>query len=138
MNNNNIVSPVIPANERIRVAALQYFIRPVQTFDQFKDQVEALVETAADYKCQLVVFPEYFTAQLLTLGNVKRPIREQIRDLAAQAPRFNELMDTLARRLPSTSLPAPFPSATATAIKSITTAFSIPPKASPASRASSK
>ncbi|MEO5926425.1 MAG: carbon-nitrogen hydrolase family protein [Bryobacteraceae bacterium] len=84
--------------ERIRVAALQYFIRPVQTFDQFRDQVEALVETAADYKCQLVVFPEYYSAQLLTLGDVKRPIREQVRDLARQAPRVNELMGNLASR----------------------------------------
>lgn len=87
-----------PSVERIRVAALQYYIRPVQTFEQFKDQVESLVETAADYKCQLVVFPEYFTAQLLTLGNVKRPIREQIRDLAAQAPRCQEVMAGLAKR----------------------------------------
>ncbi len=54
--------------ERIRVATLQYYIRPVKTFDQFRDQVEALVETAVDYKCHLLVFPEYFTIQLLTLG----------------------------------------------------------------------
>jgi predicted amidohydrolase len=84
--------------DRIRVATLQYFIRPVQTFDQFRDQVEALVETAVDYKCQLAVFPEYFTVQLLTLGNVRRPIREQIRDLANQAPKVSELMSGLARR----------------------------------------
>ncbi len=84
--------------ERIRVASLQYFIRPVQTFDQFRDQVEALVETAADYKCQLLVFPEYFTVQLLTLGQIRRPMREQIRDLAGQVPRFQELMSSLARR----------------------------------------
>ncbi|MBL0159904.1 MAG: carbon-nitrogen hydrolase family protein [Bryobacterales bacterium] len=84
--------------DRIRVATLQYFIRPVQTFEQFRDQVEALVETAADYKCQLVAFPEYFTVQLLTLGNLKRPIREQICDLARQSPRVQELMSDLARR----------------------------------------
>lgn len=84
--------------DRIRVAALQYFVRPVQTFEQFRDQVEGLVETAADYKCQLVSFPEYFTVQLLTLGNTKRPIREQIRDLARQSPRVNEMMNHLARR----------------------------------------
>jgi predicted amidohydrolase len=84
--------------DRIRVAALQYFVRPVQTFEQFRDQVEALTETAADYKCQLVAFPEYFCVQLLTLGNVKRPIREQIRDLARQSPRVTELMGDLARR----------------------------------------
>jgi len=84
--------------ERIRVASLQYYIRPVQTFEQFRDQVVGLVETAADYKCQLVVFPEYFSLQLLTLGDIRRPIREQIRDLACQAARVNEEMSTLARR----------------------------------------
>jgi predicted amidohydrolase len=82
--------------ERIRVASLQYFIRPVSTFEQFQEQVAALVETAADYKCHLIVFPEYFTIQLLTLGNVKRPIKAQVRDLAKQVPRFIELMKGLA------------------------------------------
>jgi predicted amidohydrolase len=84
--------------ERIRVASLQYYIRPVQSFEQFRDQVESLVETAADYKCQLLVFPEYFTVQLLTLGNVKRPIREQVRELANQLPRLIDLMTSLARK----------------------------------------
>ena len=84
--------------ERIRVASLQYFIRPVQSFEQFRDQVTGLVETAAEYKCHLLVFPEYFTVQLLTLGNVRRPIREQIRDLAKQASRFIEMMSDLSRR----------------------------------------
>jgi len=45
--------------ERTRVASLQYFIRPVREFQQFEDQIEGLVSTAADYKCQLMVFPEY-------------------------------------------------------------------------------
>jgi predicted amidohydrolase len=84
--------------DRIRVAALQYFIRPVQSFEQFRDQVEALVETAKDYNCDLMIFPEYFTIQLLTLGNVKRPIREQIRDLANQVPRYIEMISDLARK----------------------------------------
>lgn len=84
--------------ERIRVGAMQYFIRPVERFDQFRAQVEALVETAADYKCHLLVFPEYFTIQLLTLQNVRRPINEQVRDLAQQLPHFIELMSSLARQ----------------------------------------
>ncbi len=82
--------------DRIRVASLQYFIRPVHSLAQFRDQVEALVETAEDYKCQLLVFPEYFTVQLLTLGDTKRPMPEQIRDLAQQTPRFMEMMSELA------------------------------------------
>lgn len=84
--------------DRIRVASLQYYIRPVKTFGEFRSQVESLVETAADYKCKLIVFPEYFTVQLLTLGDVRRPIREQVRDLAAKVPEYLDLFAGLARR----------------------------------------
>jgi predicted amidohydrolase len=82
---------------RIRIASMQYFLRPVKHFDDFQAQVDALVETAADYGCHLAVFPEYFTVQLLTLGNLKRPMEVQIRDLAGQLPRYLELMSGLAR-----------------------------------------
>ena len=78
--------------DRIRVATLQYFIRPVESFERFQEQVEGLVQTAADYKCHLVVFPEYFTTQLLMLGNYKGPIQEQVRELSKLAPRYVSLM----------------------------------------------
>ncbi|MEP7326078.1 MAG: carbon-nitrogen hydrolase family protein [Gemmatimonadota bacterium] len=84
--------------ERLRVATLQYLIRPISSFDHFRDQVEGLVETAVGYDCQLLVFPEYFTVQLLTLGDVKRPIDVQIRDLAKERDRFVALMSDLAKR----------------------------------------
>jgi predicted amidohydrolase len=78
--------------DRLRIASLQYLIRPVSSFDEFADQVSGLVETASDYNCGLLVFPEYFTAQLLTLGDVKRPIREQVRELAGERDRFVAFM----------------------------------------------
>jgi predicted amidohydrolase len=84
--------------ERLRVAALQYFIRPVSTFRQFEEQVEALLDTAADYRCQLVVLPEYFCVQLLTLGDTRRPMREQIRSLADQAPAVIDAVSRAAQR----------------------------------------
>ena len=84
--------------ERLRVASLQYLIRPVSSFEQFRAQVEGLVETAADYGCQLLVFPEYFTVQLLTLGDVRRPIDTQIRELACERDRFVSIMSDAARR----------------------------------------
>ncbi len=83
--------------DRLRIASLQYLIRPVRSFEEFRDQVDGLLQTAADYKCHMVVLPEYFTLQLLTLGNVKRPINEQVRDLATQVPRFLETMARLTR-----------------------------------------
>jgi predicted amidohydrolase len=81
-----------------RVASLQYFLRPVATFDAFADQVRSLAETAADYKARLLVFPEYFSVQLLTLGDVKRPMKEQVRDLAKQADRVTEVLSDCASR----------------------------------------
>ncbi len=84
--------------DRIRVAALQYFIRPVERFDDFARQVTGLVETAADYKCRLAVFPEYLTVQLLTLGDIRRPIRQQVRALADNVPQYIDLFSTLARK----------------------------------------
>jgi predicted amidohydrolase len=81
-----------------RVASLQYYLRPVATFDAFADQVRSLAETAADYKAKLLVFPEYFSVQLLTLGDVKRPIQDQVRDLAKQADRVTEVLADCASR----------------------------------------
>jgi predicted amidohydrolase len=83
--------------DRIRVATLQYLIRPVKAFGEFEEQVTGLVDTAKDYNCHLMVFPEYFTLQLLTLNDVRRPIADQVRHLAEELPRFQELMSGLAR-----------------------------------------
>lgn len=83
---------------KIRVASLQYYIRPVKSFEAFIEQVTAFVETARDYKVQLLVFPEYFSTQLLTLGDVRRPIAEQIRELASQESRIVESLSDLARK----------------------------------------
>ena len=84
-------------NPRLRVAAVQYGIRPVPSFDAFREQVAGLVAAATDLEARLVVLPEYFTTQLLTLGDVRRPMPEQVRDLANHAPAFVELMSGLAK-----------------------------------------
>jgi predicted amidohydrolase len=86
-----------PASTSVRVASLQYWIRPVQRFEDFVAQVRGLVETAADYGARLLVFPEYFTIQLLTLNDVRRPLTRQVRDLARLAPRIVQTMADLAR-----------------------------------------
>lgn len=83
---------------RVRVASVQYFIRPVREFKDFEDQVTGLVQTAGGYRCRLMVFPEYFTLQLLTLQDYSRPVPDQLRDLAGHLPRFVELMSSLARK----------------------------------------
>lgn len=85
-----------PLSDRVRVAASQYFIRPIERFEQFADQVGSAVGTAAGYKCRLLVLPEYFTAQLIALTDERRPINELVRVLASYVPQFVDLMTRLA------------------------------------------
>ena len=85
----------VRAAARLRVATLQYALRPVATFDAFAAQVAAHVAAAADRECRLLVFPEYFTLQLLALGEDARyrdardwPLRARVRELARESPRL--------------------------------------------------
>jgi predicted amidohydrolase len=84
--------------EPLRVATTQYLIRPIASFEEFAAQVTGLIETAADYRARLVVLPEYFTLQLLTLGDVRRPIDRQVHDLAHRVPELLALLGGLAAR----------------------------------------
>jgi len=87
----------MPTPDRLRVAAVQYFIRPVSTFQQFADQVNSLVATAGDYRADVIVFPEYFTIQLFTLEDTQLPADRLVRKLAQRADAVHELMAGLAR-----------------------------------------
>ena len=49
-------------------------------------------------QAQLVLFPEYFTIQLLTLGNVRAPIAGQVRELANHGATFVDFMAELASK----------------------------------------
>lgn len=81
----------------VRVAAVQYYIRPVSHFDDFAQQVTGLAATAAENDVRLMLLPEYFTLQLLTLEDPTQPIPSQVRSLARQAPNMIALMKQLAR-----------------------------------------
>ncbi len=85
-------------NKKARVASLQYFIRPVKTYDDFVEQVSGLVATAADYKVDLLVFPEYFTLQLLTLGDQQEEISHQIKSLASYKNEITTLFASLSKK----------------------------------------
>lgn len=84
---------------KVRVACVQYRVRGVEGFDHFAAQVEYFVQTAAAYHSDFVVFPEFFSAQLLSQqGLAKLPPFDGIRKLAELWPSFLELLEALARR----------------------------------------
>ncbi len=83
---------------KVRIACVQYQVRRVANFQEFADQTEYFVETAADYRADFVMFPELFSVQLLSQDSLKKlPSVEGIRQLAALERPFMELMSRLAR-----------------------------------------
>jgi predicted amidohydrolase/ribosomal protein S18 acetylase RimI-like enzyme len=51
----------------VRVAAVQYQMRPITSFEQFQQQCEFFIDTAAEYRADFLLFPELMTNQLQVL-----------------------------------------------------------------------
>jgi predicted amidohydrolase/ribosomal protein S18 acetylase RimI-like enzyme len=78
----------------VRVAAVQYQMRRIRSFDDFAKQVEFFVDTAGDYQSDFLLFPELFTLQLLSL--VEGRPGEAARALTAVTPQYLELFSDMA------------------------------------------
>lgn len=85
-----------PRPRRVRIAAVQYLLRPITCFDDFAHQVEFFVHSAKDYKAHFILFPEFFTMQLLSYINEPAPALA-VRRLARLAPDYEALFMRLAR-----------------------------------------
>ena len=90
--------PVSSEDRKVRVACVQYQVRRIDTFEDFAEQVEYFVETAADYRSDFVVFPEFFSVQLLSQPSLRKlPSDEGMRRLAELAEPFMQLMSRMAK-----------------------------------------
>jgi predicted amidohydrolase/GNAT superfamily N-acetyltransferase len=85
-----------PRPRRVRIAAVQYLLRPIACFEDFVRQVEFFVHSAKDYKAHFVLFPEFFTMQLLSYINEPAPALA-VRRLARLAPQYEALFMRLAK-----------------------------------------
>jgi predicted amidohydrolase len=69
----------IPSGKRtrptktVRVAAVQYGMRSIRSFEEFATQCEFFIDTASEYRCDFCLFPELLTNQLLTLVPAPAP-----------------------------------------------------------------
>ncbi|EDY83671.1 hydrolase, carbon-nitrogen family [Verrucomicrobiia bacterium DG1235] len=90
--------PIEKDGRKVRVSCVQYQVRGINSFEDFADQVEYFVETAADYRSDFVVFPEFFSVQLLSQKLLKKlPALEGIRKLSEMTSEFMDLMGRLAQ-----------------------------------------
>jgi len=82
---------------QIRVAAVQYEMRPITSFEQFAQQCEFFIDTAAEYRADFLLFPEMLTNQLQVL--VQAPESSATaRRLDDFTPRYIELFSKLAMK----------------------------------------
>ncbi len=83
------------AVEIVRVAAVQYAVREVESFEQFARQCEHFVDAGTESHCDFLVFPELITTQLLSIAQPSRP-GLAARSLHDFPPRYLELFGRLA------------------------------------------
>jgi predicted amidohydrolase/ribosomal protein S18 acetylase RimI-like enzyme len=81
----------------VRIACVQYQMRPIANFEEFEKNCSFFVDTASDYKCDFVLFPELVTTQLLSFCDTKRP-GDAARRLAEFTPQYLEMFTQLAIR----------------------------------------
>ncbi|OVE34531.1 acyltransferase [Priestia aryabhattai] len=54
---------------KLRVSAVQYHLHTIRTFEEFAYQVEHYVKTAEEFGAEFIMFPEFFTTQLMSIGD---------------------------------------------------------------------
>ncbi len=83
---------------KVRIAAVQYLLRPISDWDGFENQVRFTLKAAAEYKPNFVMLPEIFTSQLLSFMDQNQGIKDAVRRMHDYTPRYMELMAEIARK----------------------------------------
>ena len=84
-----------PRPARLRIASLQYLLRPISRFEDFATHAEFFVQSPQKYRSQFVLFPESMTMQLVSYLGEPSPARA-VRRLAQLAPDCEALFQRLA------------------------------------------
>ncbi len=82
-------------SRQVRLCAVQYRMRHIQSFKEFAQQCSFFVDVASGYRSDFVVFPELLTTQMLSFLPNRVPA-DAVRSLAEYTPRYLELFAQLA------------------------------------------
>lgn len=81
---------------KMRVSAIQYHLHTITSFTEFAHQCEHYIKAAMEFDAEFVLFPEFFTTQLMSIGDKEgNPLK--ITDLPRFTEQYEELFSTLAR-----------------------------------------
>ncbi|MGJ7922393.1 carbon-nitrogen hydrolase family protein [Neobacillus sp. LXY-4] len=82
---------------KLRVSAVQYHLHTIASFEEFEKQVEHYIKTAEEFAADFVLFPEFFTTQLMSIDKAdKQPIT--IQDLPDYTEQYRSLFIKLAKQ----------------------------------------
>ncbi|PLR68705.1 carbon-nitrogen hydrolase family protein [Bacillus sp. UMB0893] len=82
---------------QLRVSAVQYDLHTINSFGEFADQVEHYMKTAEEFGSDFVLFPEFFTTQLMSIGDAEGNALT-INDLPDFTDQYRELFMNLAKK----------------------------------------
>ncbi|AWB42877.1 acyltransferase [Paenibacillus sp. CAA11] len=82
---------------KIRVSAVQYHLHTIQSFDEFARQCEHYLKTAEEFGAEFVLFPEFLTTQLMSIGDAEGRALN-ITDLPDFTDSYRELFSSFAKR----------------------------------------
>ncbi|MGE0867987.1 MAG: GNAT family N-acetyltransferase [Kofleriaceae bacterium] len=90
--------PAAPSSiRRVRVAAVQYQMRQITSFDEFAQQCEFFIDAASDQRMDFLLFPELVTNQLQVLVQAKESAATA-RRLHEFTPRYLEFFTRMAMK----------------------------------------
>ena len=94
-----ITSAVFPKIQarRVRVCAAQYHMRAIGSFEELERSVEFFVDSADSYHCHFLLFPEYFTYQLLSFKK-RLSMKEAAEELAGYTDRYIDMFQRIAQK----------------------------------------
>lgn len=91
-------APVRRTARHVRVCATQYDQHRIGTLQDFADEIEYFVDTAAVYDSHILVFPEYVSAQLFSTFQRDIPLADAVNQLAEMAPQIDAIFKSAAER----------------------------------------
>jgi predicted amidohydrolase len=83
--------------KKVQIAAVQFYLRPIKTFSDFEAQVMKAIDQSRG--SDFVVFPEYFTLELLsTYPNPRNLTYKDVQRVTEFTWQYIELFSTISRR----------------------------------------
>lgn len=81
---------------KMRVSSVQYHLHSIASFEEFAAQVEHYVKMAQEFDTEFLLFPEFFTTQLLSIPNAEGKA-SSIAELPKYTEAYRELFERLSK-----------------------------------------